>query len=224
MSGGKWKNMMIQKHIGYTSWNDNFPADKQPEVYRIAEPKETGGYVFKSQDGVVAMEAEHYFEKKDAAEAQWTTIPYMGRTLSGVALMPYSKDVTGASLAYRMEIPKDVTEVNVHVIVKSTLAFHDVKGHKYEVGFNGGNVETINFNANLNEEPENVYSVFYPTVARRVVESQVKLKLPETQDNIQTLILKPLHPGIVFEKIVVDCGGYQNTYLFMDESPCRRNK
>lgn len=24
MSGGKWKNMMIQKHIGYTSWNDNF--------------------------------------------------------------------------------------------------------------------------------------------------------------------------------------------------------
>ena len=85
-------------------------------------------------------------------------------------------------------------------------------------------METINFNANLNEEPENVYSVFYPTVARRVVESQVKLKLPETQDNIQTLILKPLHPGIVFEKIVVDCGGYQNTYLFMDESPCRRNK
>ena len=30
MSGGKWKNMMIQKHIGYTSWNDNFPADTLP--------------------------------------------------------------------------------------------------------------------------------------------------------------------------------------------------
>ena len=28
----------------------------------------------------------------------------------------------------------------------------------------------VNFNANLNEEPENVYNVFYPTVARRVVE------------------------------------------------------
>ena len=144
MSGGKWKNMMIQKHIGYTSWNDNFPADKQPEVYRIEEPENAvGGYVFKSSDGVVAMEAEHYFEKKDADEAQWTVIPYMGRTLSGMALMPYTKDVAGASLSYKMEIPKDITEVTVHIVVKSTLAFHDIKGHKYEVGFNGGNVETI---------------------------------------------------------------------------------
>lgn len=225
MSGGKWKNMMIQKHIGYTSWNDNFPADKQPEVYRIEEPeKAMGGYVFKSRDGVVAMEAEHYFEKKDVVGAQWTVIPYMGRTLSGMALMPYTKDVAGASLSYKMEIPKGVTEVTVHIVVKSTLAFHDIKGHKYEVGFNGGNVETINFNANLNEEPENVYTTLYPTVARRVVESQVKLELPISQDGLQTLTLKPLDPGIVFEKIVVDFGGYRKTFLFMNESPCQRDK
>jgi hypothetical protein len=218
MSGGKWKNMMIQKHIGYTSWNDNFPADKQPEVYRIEEPENAvGGYVFKSSDGVVAMEAEHYFEKKDVVGAQWTVIPYMGRTLSGMALMPYTKDVAGASLSYKMEIPKGVTEVTVHIVVKSTLAFHDIKGHKYEVGFNGGNVETINFNANLNEEPENVYTTLYPTVARRVVESQVKLELPISQDGLQTLTLKPLDPGIVFEKIVVDFGGYRKTFLFMNE-------
>jgi hypothetical protein len=65
-----------------------------------------------------------------------------------------------------------------------------------------------------------VYSVFYPTVARRVVESQVKLKLPAAGDKLRTLTLKPLDPGIVFEKIVVDLGGYRKTYLYMDESPC----
>ena len=223
MSAGKWKNMMIQKHIGYTSWNDNFPADKQPEVYRIEEPeKAVGGYVFESRNGVVAMEAEHYFEKENAAEAHWTVIPYMGRTLGGVALMPYSKDVTGASLSYRMEIPGEVSEVTVHIIVKSTLAFHDIRGHKYEIGFNGGDRETVNFNANLNEEPENVYAVFYPTVARRVIESRVKLKLPVAKDGLQTLTLRPLDPGTVFEKIVVDFGGYRKSYLFMDESPCKR--
>ena len=138
--------------------------------------------------------------------------------------MPYTKDVAGASLSYKMEIPKGVTEVTVHIVVKSTLAFHDIKGHKYEVGFNGGNVETINFNANLNEEPENVYTTLYPTVARRVVESQVKLELPISQDGLQTLTLKPLDPGIVFEKIVVDFGGYRKTFLFMNESPCQRDK
>ena len=52
MSGGKWKNMMIQKHIGYTSWNDNFPADTLPKIYRIENPeKAVGGYVFTGQDG-----------------------------------------------------------------------------------------------------------------------------------------------------------------------------
>lgn len=225
MSGGKWKNMMIQKHIGYTSWNDNFPADKLPEVYRMAEPdKAVGGYLFRSDNAVVVMEAEHYFEKQDAGSAQWTVLPYMGRTLSGMALMPYSEEVAGASLAYRMEIPQDVKEVTVHVVVKSTLAFHDKKGHEYEVGFDGGSAETVNFNANLNEEPQNVYTLLYPTVARRVVESKVKLSLPASQDGMRTLRLKPLDPGIVFEKIVVDFGGYRDSYLFMNESPCRREK
>ena len=82
MSGGKWKNMMIQKHIGYTSWNDNFPADTLPPTYRIEHPeKAVGGYVFTGQDGYVAMEAEHYYSTKAAPSTEWTVIPYMGRTL-----------------------------------------------------------------------------------------------------------------------------------------------
>ena len=74
----------------------------------------------------------------------------------------------------------------------------------------------------MNEESENVYSVFYPTVARRVVEKTVKLTVPPSADGTHLLTLKPLDPGIVFEKIVVDCGGYQKSYLFMDESSNKR--
>ena len=223
MSGGKWKNMMAQKHIGYTSWNDNFRANIMPEVFRIENPeRQKGGYVFTGKYGVVSMEAEHYFEANPSASADWQVIPYLGRTLSGVALMPYTEGVEGASLTYKMALPENVSEVNVHVVVKSTLAFHDAKGHEYSVGFYGGKETVVNFNADLNEESENVYSVFYPTVARRVVEKTVKLTVPPSTDGMQLLTLKPLDPGIVFEKIVVDCGGYQKSYLFMDESPCKR--
>ena len=35
LAGGKWRGMMSQKHIGYTSWNDAFPADTLPELKRI---------------------------------------------------------------------------------------------------------------------------------------------------------------------------------------------
>lgn len=223
MSGGKWKNMMAQKHIGYTSWNDNFRANIMPEVFRIENPeRQKGGYVFTGKYGVVSMEAEHYFEANPSASADWQVIPYLGRTLSGVALMPYTEGVEGASLTYKMALPENVSEVNVHVVVKSTLAFHDAKGHEFSVGFYGGEETVVNFNADLNEESENVYSVFYPTVARRVVEKTVKLTVPPSTDGTQLLTLKPLDPGIVFEKIVVDCGGYQKSYLFMDESPCKR--
>lgn len=52
MSGGKWNGMMTQKHIGYTSWNDDFPADRLPEVYRIEQPEgAVGGYLFTGDKG-----------------------------------------------------------------------------------------------------------------------------------------------------------------------------
>ncbi|WP_114778608.1 glycosyl hydrolase 115 family protein [Botryobacter ruber] len=224
MSGGKWKNMMSQKHIGYTSWNDNFPADKLPEIHRLKEPeKAKGKYVFTPKDRYVAIEAEHYYDLKNpASNASWTVIPYVGRTLSGIAVMPYSQPVEGAAVSYKMQLPAEVRSATVHVVVKSTLAFKNLSGHRYAVSFNNGPETVVNFNSDLNEDPKNIYSVFYPTVARRVVEKKVKLDIPQTPDGVQTLTLKPLDPGVVFEKIVVDFGGYKPSYLFMDESPSKR--
>ncbi|WP_300724644.1 glycosyl hydrolase 115 family protein [uncultured Bacteroides sp.] len=223
MSGGKWKNMMIQKHIGYTEWHDNFPADKMPEVYRIDKPEEAvGGYVFTADNGYIAMEAEHYFEKKDAKEARWTVIPYMGRTLSAMSLIPYTTGTEGASLSYKMQLPEGLDSVTVHVVVKSTLAFHKPEGHTYTIGFEGSENVPVNFNKNLNEEPENVYTIYYPTIARRVVENQVSLKVPTSTSGEQILVFKPQDPGIVLEKIIVDFGGYKPSFLFMNESPCKR--
>lgn len=223
MSGGKWKGIMTQKHIGYTSWNDDFPADVQPEVFRVADAgRLTGGYTFTGENGVVSVEAEHFHRAVDAADAAWKVILHMGRTLSGVALMPYTAAVDNASLSYRMQLPAEQEWVDVHVVVKSTLAFSNVQGHRYSVAFEGGAEEVVNFNGDLNEEPANIYTKFYPTVARRVVEKKIRMRLPETNSGLHMLVLKPLEPGIVFEKIVVDYGGYKESYLFMNESPCRR--
>lgn len=216
---------MIQKHISYTSWNDNFPTDILPEIFHIKNPEDAvGGYVFTGQNGYVAIEAEHYYSTRPASGTKWTMIPHMGRTLSGMALMPYTQSTDGASISYRIKLPKEINKVTVHVIVKSTLAFHDRKGHEYSIGFEGAKEQTINFNHNLNELPQNVYNIYYPTVARRIVEKKVKLNIPETLDGMQTLTFKPLVPGIVLEKLVIDYGGYKKSYLFMNESKNKREK
>ena len=217
IAGGKWDGMMTQKHIGYRSWNDNFPADRLPRVERIEETA-PGGYSFEADPrGFTAIEAEHWNQAEPASEAAWTVIPDMGRTLSGVALMPYTVSTEGASLTYRVCIPEGVTTVKVHVITKSTLAFNNT-GHRYEVDL-AGQKQTHLFNERLNEDPRNIHSVYYPTVARRV--SETVSDLP-AQPGWQELILRPLDPGIVFEKIVIDYGGYTPRFLFGDESSANR--
>ena len=220
MARGKWDGMMTQKHIGYTSWNDDFPADRMPEVKRISY-QQTGGYVFAPSQGYIAMEAEHYFSAKSSAGTQWSIYPDYGRTRSAVALTPYTQPVDGASLTYRFTLPAQApAKVKVHVIVKSTLDFLNVGGHEYAVSLDGTEPQVVNFNKTLVDRQPYMYSEFYPAVARRVVEKVVELPVGHT--DIHELTLTPRHPGIVFEKVVVDLGGYQPQYLFGEESPVLR--
>ena len=212
-AGGKWNGMMTQKHIGYRSWNDDFgPKDVMPRVQRVDAASTAN--VFAERDGLVVIEAEHTYGRTDAAEARWTVIPGMGRTLSGITLRPTTVPAEGGMLTYQFTTTSPVKAV--HVVVKSTLDFLNQGGLRYGVSLDGGAAQTVNFNAKLNEQPENIYSIYYPTVAKRVVESTVDL---QADAGSHTLCITPLDPGIVFEKIVVDCGGWSRTYLFGQESP-----
>jgi len=215
IAGGKWDGMMIQKHISYKDWNDWYPADVCPDLIAVDTPVQ--GPTFTPKDGYISIEAEHTYSRTDATAAKWTVIPFMGRTRSAVALMPYTTGTDGATLTYRFKADGAKT-AKIHVITKSTLDFLDKGGLVYDVTLDGNSPVSINFNANLNEKPENIYSIYYPTIARRVVEKEVELPLTASQD-IHTLTLHPQDPGIVFEKIVIDLGGYQPQYLFGRESP-----
>ena len=213
MSGGKWDGMMTQKHIGYRMWNDSFPADRLPEVMRTSD-EDPGDFSFPVDPrGYTAIEAEHWYDAEPAEGAEWTVIPFMGRTRGGVALMPYTVPTEGGALTYRVQLPEGTTAVKVHVVTKSTLAFNNT-GHRYEVEL-AGNKQVQHFNARLNEDPANIYSVYYPTVARRVVETVSELP---AAPGWQEIVLRPLDPGIVFEKVVVDYGGYTAQFLFGEES------
>ena len=223
IAGGKWNGMMIQKHIGYRSWNDNFPRDILPRTSRIEEPQ-AGGFTFEMQGGVVVMEAEHYYESKAVPNTQWTVIPFMGRTRSAMTLMPYTEgNVKGSSLTYRFRAPQDKKMVRVRVVTKSTLDYLNKGGLTFTVQLDNGEPQTVNFNQRLNENPENIHSVYYPTVARRVVESVVTLPAGSSAD-VHSLTLSPQDPAIVFEKVIVEAEGHewQPSYLFGNESDYTR--
>ena len=222
MAGGKWDGVMTQKHIGYRSWNDDFPKDMLPRTITVPVDESTGGYTFSAVHGYVAMEAEHFYSSKAAEGTEWSIYPDYGRTRSAVALTPYTKPVDGASLTYRFALPGNApAQVTVHVVVKSTLDFLNVGGHEYTVSLDGSEPQVVNFNKTLLDKQPYMYSEFYPAVARRIVEKTVTL--PVGKGDIHELTLVPRHPGIVFEKIVVDYGGYQPQYLFGEESLLKRH-
>ena len=218
---------MTQKHIGYRSWNDNFRRDMLPATTLVETPSQgdaagvsLGGYTFRHSAGYVSMEAEHFYRGEAPAGTAWSIYPDYGRTRSAVALTPYTQSVDGSSLTYRFTLPDTVRQVKVHVIVKSTLDFQNVGGHECVLSLDGGSPQTVNFNKTLVDQEPYMYSEYYPTVARRVVEKVAELSV--VGEGTHELTLRPRHPGIVFEKLVVDFGGYQPSYLFMDESEYSR--
>ena len=215
MAGGKWNGMMTQKHIGYTSWHDGFEKDTCPKLFRVStSSNET---VIAGNDGVVEIEAPYYSSKTDAAEAKWTEIPFMGKSVSAMTLMPYTKNVKGASISYKFKMQVSKTsdgkafngkqKVRIHVITKSTLDYLNKGGLTYGVSLDGASPVEVNFNKDLNEKPENIYNIYYPTIATRIVDQVIELELPATADGIHTLTLTPNDPAIVFEKIVIDGRG-----------------
>ena len=211
MTGGKWNGMMTQKHIGYKSWNDDFEKDTCPELFRVTSKD---GVIISANNGVVEIEAPYYSSKTDAAEAKWTEIPFMGKSVSAMTLMPYTKSVKGASITYKFKMQVSKTsdgkafngkqKVRIHVITKSTLDYLNKGGLTYGVSLDGASPVEVNFNKDLNEKPENIYNIYYPTIATRIVDKVIELELPASSDGIHTLTLTPNDPAIVFEKIVID--------------------
>lgn len=222
VAGGKWNHMMDQVHIGYESWHAP-RHNRMPQVERVDSgacgSKPCGGYVFRQKNGVVAMEAEHAFGCRPADGTEWVVLEGLGRTRSGLLLMPYTRDAGGAALEYRMELHMEADSVDVYLTFGAVMPFLG-GGHHVAVSLDGGAEQVVCLNQDLTWE--NKYTLMYPTGAARVIEKKVRLPLGTASAGCHSLVCRPLQPGIVWERITVDCGGYEPSHLGMPESPYRR--
>ncbi len=215
LNGGKWNHLMDQKHIGYRSWQEPRTQVKPTaHEHKVLEPEDRPPF---SHGGYISIEAEHYNGVK-ANEGKWITIPNYGRTLSGVALWPYTASTEGASVCYQFELPAGIQDLKVHIITNSTLPFLRREGHRYQVSIDNGTPVEVNYNGDLTED--NQWHM-YDVVATRVIDKVIDLKVTQNvqgDTNLHTLTISPIEPGMVLEKIVIDYGGYQRQHLFGSES------
>ncbi|PJJ58719.1 glycosyl hydrolase 115 family protein [Hymenobacter chitinivorans] len=234
LAGGKWNHMMDQTHIGYTYWQQPeqnampavqtvvqasaaAPAPSQPGAAKKPQlaPKEPG---FVEADGYVSIEAGHYTKAVDGGAVKWQTIPDLGRTLSGVTTFPTtvpSQDPAGNSphLEYQVQLTGS-GPVTVQAYLAPTLNFLGGQGLRYAVSFDDEAPQVVNLHAGL--VADNGNRPWEKAVAENIIlrESKHNIAKPGTH----TLKFWRVDPGVVLEKLVVNLGGVQPSYLGPPES------
>ena len=219
IAGGKWKHMMDQVHIGYKSWNN---PDKQtiPTTTRVEgeptgnivlpsmpETETISGGIFRETDGYLSIEAEHFTRKQNGQEAEWVVIPELGHTLSAMTTLPATSSPDGLALEYDMDIDtKGYARVTLRF--SPTLNFNGT-GLRYAIRFDSEEEQIVNINGHYNGE-----------LGQWQSEHRIDC---QTIHNIRkagkhTLRIRPLDPGLVLQKIMINMGGQRKSYLGAPET------
>ena len=211
IAGGKWKHMMDQVRIGYSSWQQP-RRNIMPKVTYVSEEDAVKEKIFLEKDGYVSIEAENFARLNNSDRIRWEVIPHFGRTKSGVTTFPqnaYPKSGEELYLEYDIEF-ETTGEFEVQLLLAPTLNFNENKGLRYEISLGGKNPQTINFNGHYRGE-------LGLWQAEHIIKSSTKHKIEKVGKH--TLRFQVLEPGIVLQKILINTGGLKDSYLGAPESP-----
>lgn len=210
ISGGKWQHMMDQMKIGYKAWFDG-KENIMPEVTRVSESEVPKEKVFQEKNGYVSIEAENFARMNNSDRIHWEVIPDFGKTKSGVTTFPqnaYPKSDENLYLEYDVNF-ESKGEFEIQLLLAPTLNFNHNKGLRYEISFDGETPQIVNFNGHYKGELGRWQS-------EHIIKSITKHQI--SQPGKHTLRFRVLEPGIVLEKILINTGGLQPSYLGAPES------
>ena len=233
LNNGKWNHMMDQTHIGYTYWQqpnrqriplvkyvpkDSIVDAPAPNAVPLNQavagiskiPSGVKGNVFDEIGKVISIEAAHFTRVFPAQKSSIKILPDLGRTGDAVTVFP----VTAATPATLYAAPKleydiyvyDTGKVKLQAYFSPTLNFHNDEGLKYALAFDNELPQIIY----INKEDNNV-NVWNSWVANNII----------IKTSVHNIYAKGKHvlkcwlvsPGAVLQKLVVDFGGMQQTYL-----------
>jgi len=175
---------------------------------------------FMEGDGVVSIEAEHYTGKTASGLSRWLRIEGYGHTLSGmrgssaVDAPPATPGSESPSLEYRMYL-LNKGNLDVDGVFGPTLNFIPGRGLRYAISFDGERPQIVTL------VPQEYAAGDRNQDWARVVEDNARHSHTRhviASPGFHTLKIWMVDPGVVLEKIIVDCGGLRPSYLGPPES------
>jgi len=170
---------------------------------------------FVENNGFVSMEAAHYTKAVGADNMRWQTIPDLGRTLSGVSPMPDTLNSVvkpggnSPHLEYKMYL-QNTGDITVHTYMSPTLDIHASGGLRFALSVDDQKPKIVTMNINKNNQS------WAQAVSQNIQINKTQLNIDKPGQH--TLKFWMVDPGVVLQKIVVDCGGLKSSYLGPPES------
>ncbi|MBK1439540.1 glycosyl hydrolase 115 family protein [Parapedobacter sp. ISTM3] len=183
-------------------------------IHHYTLPTATHANTFIENSGYIAMEAHHYSQAVNANGIHWQVLPDYGRTESAVTAMP----VTAASLPLSEGSPHlvyrfrnhNTGDAKVTLHVSPTLNFSGENHLRLAVSIDGQAPLVININE---DESENAWSEGVANNIKRIVSHHALANSGE-----HALKVWFIDPGVVLQRVVIDLGGEQPSYLGPPES------
>ncbi len=190
------------------------------DAFNPAGPTRETAKGFVEGEGFVSIEPEHFTKKIDVSENRWLKIQDYGRTLSGMrATQPVdapsaTPGTDSPCLEYQTYL-FSTGAVQVVTITSPTLNFVPGRGLRVAVSFDDEAPQIITL-VPANYKAQNGNRDWEKIVGdnARTVHSTHTLAQPGPH----TLKYWMVDPGVVLQKIVVDCGGLKPSYLGPAES------
>ncbi|MDR2882581.1 MAG: glycosyl hydrolase 115 family protein [Alistipes sp.] len=214
MSGGKWNHFADQKHIGYRMWQEP-RVQTMPTVTYVPEGAPGAG-VFVEADGYVAIESHHYSRAVGGPAAEFTRVPWIGRTEGGMTTTPaavtLADDPAAMYLEYEMEtatVPAAGRDAELVMLWSPTLNFNGNRGLRYAVSVDGGPEQVVNINGHYRGE-----------LGRWQGEAIIRTSTRHTvtAPGRHTVRVRFLDSGLVLQRLMLDLGGLKPSYLGAPES------
>lgn len=175
---------------------------------------------FAEGQGHVAIEPEHYTRRTAEGANHWERIPDYGRTLSGMRTVG---PVDGPSatpgkdapvLEYQMYL-RTAGPVEVTAITAPTLNFVPDRGVRYAVSFDDEPPQVVTL-VPQGYQAQNRNAHWEESVGNNAHHGRSRHTIPAPGDH--TLKLWMVDPAVVLQKLAVDLGGLQPSYLGPPES------
>jgi hypothetical protein len=173
-----------------------------------AAPRKVAKGAFVEAGGPLAIEAEHHVRAESAGGVSWTTIPALGRTLSGVtaypSTAPSSAPGQGPFLDYAVDL-KAAGEFDLRVVTAPSLDFRGGTGLRYAVSLDDAPPVIVNLHEGESQK------TWDKAVADNARVQTVRLTAAKA--GARRIRLWRVDPGVVFERLVISRGDLPESYL-----------